>query len=279
MNIQRPLPKEPFLQRFMCKFCLRPFIARLPGFIFPRKFAAVMNGFNTYLDLREGIQRTIYFKKYEEEQTNWFKLCIKPGDVVVDVGANFGYYTSLAALLVGGTGKVFAFEPSPQAFSSIEKMITNSDVDNITLIKSALGRKKEFVDLHIPSACNLHSPSILASDPSFKKIKINVDTLDDFADINKIETINLVKIDVEGYELDVIFGMKRLLSGRRIKNIICEFNSGWLMRNETSPDRLLQTILDAGFVVTKETKLLEGLEQLGGGTFTLQDRWFTLSDS
>lgn len=269
--------KKPFLQNLFCSLKLRPIISRLPNFIIPSKLKASMNGFPTYLNIREGIQRTIFFDGYEKEQTVWFEKCLKNGDVVIDVGANFGYYTTLASVLVGNSGRVIAFEPSPLAYDSMRDMILNSESQNIELINGGLGSKKEFVDLYLPHADNLYSPSMFQSDPSFSKIKVPIDTLDDFATENNVTKIDLIKIDVEGNELEVIRGMTRLLKERRVRNIICEFNSGWLKRSGASPSKLLNTILEAGFVIKNQTVLMDELIEISG-TFTLQDVWFILPE-
>ena len=78
-----------------------------------------VNGFVRMLDMGEAIQRSMAKGKYEPEQTAWVKKTLKRGGRFVDIGANFGYYTSLAASIVGPTGRVFAFEPSPVAQESI----------------------------------------------------------------------------------------------------------------------------------------------------------------
>jgi hypothetical protein len=64
-------------------------------------------------DLRETIQRQMFLGAYEPEQPGWFRECLGPGDIVIEIGASFGYYTTLGSALVGPSGKVFAFEPNP----------------------------------------------------------------------------------------------------------------------------------------------------------------------
>lgn len=238
---------------------------------------AVVNGAQMRLNLKEFIQRQMFIGAYEPVQTGWFKECLGTGDVFVDIGASFGHYTTLAAALVGPCGKVFAFEPSPVATKVLEDAINESELLNVVLTKSAVGRRNDTIELYMPSTTpNLHSPSIIKSDPHFTPIQIPVISLDTFAPFATLQSINLMKIDVEGYEPDVLKGMNRLLSEKRIKNIFCEFNSGWLERNFTTPGELLEQILSFGFGIHKKTEKLTGLPAHGGGTFDLQDIWFRL---
>jgi len=231
---------------------------------------AVVNGAKMRLNLSEFIQRQMFLGAYEPVQTGWFKECLGPGDVFVDVGASFGHYTTLAAALVGPRGKVFAFEPSPVAGRVLDDAINESELQNVLLTRSAVGKRNDTIELYMPSTTpNLHSPSIMKSDPLFTPIQIPVLSLDTFAPFATLESINLMKIDVEGYEPDVLSGMNRLLSEKRIKNIFCEFNSWWLERNLTTSAELLEQILAFGYEIHKKTDRLTGLAAHGGGTFDL----------
>jgi FkbM family methyltransferase len=238
---------------------------------------AVVNGAKMRLDLNESIQRQMFLGAYEPVQTGWFKECLGTGDVFVDIGASFGHYTTLAAALVGPRGKVFAFEPSPVAGKVLEEAINESELQNVFLTKAAVGKRNGTIELYMPTTTpDLHSPSTIKSDPHFTPIQIPVISLDTFAPFATLESINLMKIDVEGYEPDAFSGMNHLLSEKRIKNIFCEFNSWWLARNLTTPAELLEQILAFGYEIHKKTDKLTGLPAHGGGTFDLQDIWFML---
>jgi FkbM family methyltransferase len=232
----------------------------------PPKKRVIVNSFRMKLNLSEWIQQAMASGAYEPEQTSWFKKCLKPGDIAIDVGASFGYYTTLSSSIVGPTGLVFAFEPSPIANRTIEEAINDSGVGNVILTKSACGSKNTTLSLFLPNAGNLHSPSLLPSDSEFIPVNVPVIRLDEFGPIlNK--DIKLIKIDVEGYEPDVIDGMLGLMKEKRVANIICEFNSGWLIRNSTTPQQLLSKFADYSIVEKTVYK--------DYGTWNLQDIWFT----
>ncbi len=250
--------------------------ARALGFLSGHKIKAVVNRAIVELDLGEMIQRQMFLGSYEPNQTGWFKQCLLPGDVFIDVGASFGYYTTLGASLVGTTGKVFAFEPSPIANQVIEKMIKQSMINNIILTKAAVGKENGSVSLFFLSKRYLHSPSILFSDPDFVPITVPVIALDHFSPLKNIPEIKLVKIDVEGYEPDVLAGMEHIIKQKRIANIICEFNSWWLKRNSITPKQLLELFLDFGYYIHMQTKMEENLVAREGELFNLQDIWFSV---
>jgi FkbM family methyltransferase len=241
------------------------------------RIKAVVIGAVVRLALCEGIQRAMFLDEYEPAQTQWFRECLSIGDVAVDVGASFGYYTTLAASLVGPAGKVYAFEPSPAASGVLEEAIAESGMGNVVLTKAAVGQAAGNVLLYLPSTPELHSPSLLHSDPAFTAVRVPLVSLDAFAALRDVSRIKLVKIDVEGYEPDVLEGMAGLIGAARVDNIICEFNSGWLRRNGTAPQKLLRRFGDLGFGIEKKTPLLENLRGRHGELFDLQDIWFTRS--
>jgi FkbM family methyltransferase len=236
-----------------------------------------VNGIVMRLDLDEAIQKSISVGGYEPDQTAWVKECLKPGSRYVDIGANFGYYTTLAATLVGPSGSVFAFEPSPTAFHMLNDTITRNHLSNITLVQAAVTHKNGQLDLYMPVDSPVHSPSSFFSDPKFKKISVPAIALDDFPAFKDGLPIDMMKIDVEGSEPDVIMGAMGLLKSKTILNLVCEMNSGWLKRNQgASPLQLTKLIEDAGYCRKKETDKVIGLEPDGQTTFELQDIWFTL---
>jgi FkbM family methyltransferase len=204
---------------------------------------------------------------------------VGPGDTFVDVGANFGHYTLLGSSRVGSTGKVFAFEPSPHASKVVQDTITDSGISNVVLVKAAVGKTSGRGVLHIPNNNTLHSPSILFSDAKFVPIQISVVSLDAFEAFEHVRHIKLVKMDVEGYEPDVLSGMLGLIKAGKVENIFCEFNSGWLQRNSTTPEQLQRRFLDSGFRIHKQTKLQKNLPSGNGEYFDLQDIWFRWSSS
>ena len=273
IKYNRPPVYQAVIQRLPFK---KEAVARTLGLLFGRRIKAVVNQSIVRLDLLESIQKSMFLGSYEPTQTAWFKQCLSPGDVFIDVGASFGWYTALGALLVKPTGRVFAFEPSPIASQVVEEMIKDSMHQNVILTKAAVGRTTGNTSLFLPTTRDLHSPSILQSDPGFVPFPVPVIALDHFAPLGNVPKIKLVKIDVEGYEPDVLAGMERLIKEKRIENIICEFNSGWLKRNSRTPNQLHERFLNLGYQVHMQTRLQEIVNRNDGEHWSLQDFWFSL---
>jgi FkbM family methyltransferase len=229
------------------------------------------------LDTSEAIQAAMAAGVYEPEQTAWARECLSPGDRFVDVGANFGWYTALASTIVGPAGSVFAFEPSPIAADAIDNTITENQLKNVTLVRSAVGAKSGNLHIYMPVNSAVHSPSAFFSDPAFIPLKVPLISLDRYEPISHGPAIKLIKIDVEGYEPDVIAGMHQLVRQGTVKNIFLEFNSGWLKRNNTTPAELFDLITSYGFRVHKETALKIHRED-NGDPYELQDMWLTWPD-
>ncbi len=129
---------------------------------------------------------------------------LKPGQVAVDIGAHKGAYTYWMSKCVGKSGKVFSFEPQPLLYEKLSRLIENFRFKNIFLYPLAFSKSKGKSILIIPNG----SPSPGASinrdmRPNDTKIEIKTTTLDDFFCSEKNITVDYLKCDVEGHELDV----------------------------------------------------------------------------
>lgn len=221
----------------------------------------------------------MFLGTYEPIETEWLRQCLGPGDTFVDVGANFGHYTTLGSALVGPTGRVFAFEPSPVANRVLEEAILASGIGNVLLTKAAVGKENGSVPLYLPTSGSLHSPSVFRSDSRFVEIQVPLVALDRFEPLEAVPQVKVMKIDVEGYEPDVLIGAQELIKAKRIRNIFCEFNSWWLQRNSTTPGQLLELFLDLGYQIHRQTELQSNLVSQQGDVFSLQDIWFRLGEA
>lgn len=134
---------------------------------------------------------------------------LRPGDVVVDVGANIGYVSCLAALQVGPSGRVVAVEPADDNLAVLRANVRRNRLDNVEVIAAAAGRQADTRDLFMRGGCSavnsLYPRSCYAE--VTRVVPVPVVALDDL-----VGAANLVKIDVEGAELDVLGGMRRLLN-------------------------------------------------------------------
>jgi len=221
------------------------------------------------LNLADGGQRHIYQGTFEPHETRLVRRYLKPGMTFVDVGANVGYYTALAAHLAAAQGRVIAFEPSPYAFERLTRMIAGNGLKQAEAVNAALGDEPGTLDLYSSGDPANHSPSLVSAEDRPVLARVPVRTLDEEAKRLQLERIDFIKIDVEGYEPSVLRGAKRLLAERRIRAILCEFNPWWLEKAGSDPESLERIIYDAGLTDVTEKRPFKGL-------YDIQNRMFTL---
>ncbi len=205
-------------------------------------------GYRITLDLQDEVQRQMYLGVFEPKETRWALDRLQPGQTFVDVGANVGYFTLLAARTVGPTGCVVAIEPSPYAFARLETTVRGNQLTQVRPVRCALGSEHGTVLLYVPPASwGNHSPTMVPT-PGWEPVPTDVLTLDHCMSDCAIETVDLLKMDVEGYETHVLRGATRCLTDRRIRAVLCEFNDHWLRGAGSSPEELYNVLIESGFV-------------------------------
>ena len=164
-----------------------------------------------------------YRNDYEPQVTSLFKSIIKKNMAVIDVGANLGYYTLLAAKLVGKNGKVISFEPDPLAFKGLKKNVQMNKCNNVEIFNLAVSDKNEKRAFN-SDIDGLGGSAFLYEYNIQTKNNIIVDAISLSSFLH--DKPDIVKIDVEGAEVEVIKGLGRLLD-EDIK-IICEVHPNLL---------------------------------------------------
>lgn len=231
---------------------LRPFQfkgkARLLGALTPRSGTrvAMIHGYRVRLDLIDHIQRTVFLGAYERWESGVFRRLLRPGMYCVDVGANVGYFTLLAARRVGPTGRVYAIEPSPYAADLLIGTVSDNGISQVRVERCGLGCRRSEVVLYDAVVGN-HTPTMLGDSGGLGR-SVPVRTLDECVHEWGIDRIDLLKVDVEGYEPEVFAGAARTLAEGRVRAILCEFNAHWLARAGTTSREVYLGLLDHGFV-------------------------------
>lgn len=155
-------------------------------------------GYSMDLDLADYIQRSIYLNTLERHESSWVKEYLERGMTFVDVGANVGYYTLMAASFVGSEGRVLAFEPSPYAFGRLSSAIKKNSLTQVQVAQVGLSDTSGELQLYMPKTKGLHSPSMIANEGG-SPISVPVRRLDDYLMEAKVDHVDLIKIDVEGF--------------------------------------------------------------------------------
>jgi FkbM family methyltransferase len=145
---------------------------------------------------------------YERENQQLLAAHIRPGDVVLDIGANVGFFTLPASRLVGPTGKVIAFEPLSQNVSLLNRHLELNQATNVSVEVAAVGLESEARELFVGDTS---SGSLFPQDSGLQAEVVRVVSLNDLLDADRLPRVDVIKMDIEGGEYDAIDGMLRLL--------------------------------------------------------------------
>jgi len=147
---------------------------------------------------------------YEYDKQRLFSEIVTEGSVVYDIGAHVGFYTLLASVLVGPRGKVIAFEPLPKNIQYLKEHLKINQCNNVEVIEAAVSSKsgKSF----FIQGGNTFT-GYLSKDT--EGIEIEIISLDDLINKNNLPIPHIIKIDVEGAELEVLKGAKDLIATKK----------------------------------------------------------------
>lgn len=207
-----------------------------------------INGITYDLNLSQWMEYALYFGLKSENKEALYSL-IKPGMVIFDVGANFGETTLNFAKLTGTHGRVHAFEPMPWVFEKCRHNIGLNSFSNIILENMALSNEEEQLLVNDPVNGNsggIFTTKITAPLPG--KIAIQAGTVDNYILKKNIRAINILKIDVEGFEMNVLKGADHTLQNFKpiIYFEICEKN---LQRAGSSSKELIDFLNASGYKI------------------------------
>lgn len=201
--------------------------------------------------MRQTLQTYALSSTWEKETTKLFEKIVKEGDVIVDMGANVGYFTLLSAKLVGEKGKVFSFEPNPKNFEYLTKNIELNGYRNIITEQKAVSDRNGKTELFIcPYDSGHHTINKADGIEAYrqgrkgKTYSIETETvrLDDYVR-NRIEKIDVIKIDIEGAEALAFSGMKETLNKNKNIKIFLEFFPLLIEKMGNSPKEFIGLLL------------------------------------
>ncbi len=201
------------------------FVAALTGKSNERAWCPTLGG-EVLASLDDYIGRAAFFCGDLDPKVSWVcKNLVKPGDTVCDIGANVGFVTLLLSRLVGKRGRVFAFEPNPVCFDALNAAICRNQTQNIVALPFALGSKNEDRTLWIPlDNCGAASLNEQVHSSAGNSTCVTVRTLDDIFTEHKVESVQFLKLDVEGFESEVFKGSTHVLDKLRPDAILFEMN-------------------------------------------------------
>jgi FkbM family methyltransferase len=246
MDLLRPIP-------FRGK--VRLFSPLLPG---RGECRARVFGYQVPLDLSNYIDRMIYLGTFEPLNTYRFRKLLRPGMTVVDVGANIGYFSWLAARKVGPKGRVVALEPHPMNFAVLQAVQKANRIECLTPLQAGLSDANGTARIGKIAASQFADRTASMVDAAPTDPEVPVWTLDELVEKEALTTIDLLKIDVDGFESRILRGARRTLEAGRVRNLIIEFNPFWMEKTGSSAAELTSLITLGGLVDRTGEDLLSG---------------------
>jgi FkbM family methyltransferase len=192
------------------------------------------------------LSSSVAFGIYENYEREIFRQFCKPGSTVVDVGANVGLYTVIAASRVGKDGKVIAIEPHPESYRYLQKTIEANGLSRVKTFNVALGDRRRKIDLYLTDE-NKADSRIYDVTGQRPKITAEMIGLDELLAENEIDTVQLVKMDIQGSEGLALRGMLKTLARSPEVTIFTEFWPWGLEETGESAAGFLGQLLRGGF--------------------------------
>ena len=221
----------------LARFAPLPFLMRLP---------AALGASTFQCDIRDTVAREVCFTGcYEPQETQLAARVLGRGMTAVDVGANWGYFTLAAAHWVGASGRVIAFEPEPRLFAMLESNVARNGLRQVAARRMAVAATRGRVRLAAYDEREGNwGTSHVSTDGA---LACDAVALDDQLDAERVATVDLVKIDVEGAEEDVLSGMRRGLESQRYRYVLLECHPDALAARGSSTAASVAPLFDAGY--------------------------------
>lgn len=186
---------------------------------------------------------------------------LRPGDLFVDVGANVGLHTIAAAKAMQGNGKIIAFEPFAETKRLLEKTVwINGFSEIVEIHQAAVSHQRGFEDLFLGATSGHHSLFAPEDSNEFPSVRVPTVRLDEV--VANDEVVSLLKIDVEGAELDVVKGAAGIINNNFDLALIVEFGAPHLKHNNHSPEQWISAFTDFGLIyyaINESTGTLENI--------------------
>ena len=157
---------------------------------------------------------------YEPCTADALRRLLAPGDTFVDVGANIGLFSLLASRWVGPSGKVICLEPSAREFARLRGHVSRNALTNVRLFQVAAGAERGAAVLHVaesryPGLNTLETSFMYTGVEEDRREQVRVVRLDDFLPAQGVGPVAAMKIDVEGFEPQVVAGAQRMIARDR----------------------------------------------------------------
>ncbi len=174
---------------------------------------------------------------YEPEVWNWLKQYTVPGSIILDVGAQFGLYSMLAHRHIGNEGRIFAFEPSPDTIAVLRRhLVSNNMSDRVEIVQAAVGPEEGEVTFHMSGTHPSNTLAPTTVDPvKLTPMTVKAVTVDGFCRQRQLKP-TILKIDVEGWELQVLRGATEVIQNPSLTICVEMHPYAWESAGYTAAD-------------------------------------------
>jgi len=229
----------------------RSFVKRWPD-IFHETEIRTPDGMRMLVDMNSVCQRSLFLRgDYSPNEARILREKLVPGDIFIDVGAHVGYFSILAAWVVGPKGLVMAFEPSPTMREKLVRNTALNELQNVRILPDAVsnvsGKRSLFVHKSKAGLSSLRPMKSKATG----RICVTTVSLDEVLGPEFANRIKLVKLDIEGAELLALQGMKHLLSREQSPDVLCEVTDRFLRELGGSEEELMAYMAGHGYSVVR----------------------------
>jgi FkbM family methyltransferase len=202
-------------------------------------------GGSVAVDLGTPHGRRIFAYGFCEPASRAMRWLLRPGEVVIDAGANIGLFTVLAARHVGPHGRVIACEPSPTTMELLRDNVGRNSFEWVDLREVALAEAPGRLQMHVFTPGSGFSSFAPADAGTSRRVEVSVTTLDDVAG-DLLDRTRIVKLDIEGAELRALRGARRLLEHAR-PDFIVELEPEHLERQGSTIEEVQALFEDAAY--------------------------------
>ena len=199
------------------------------------------------------VSGAITLRVYERAETRFFLSVCRSGMTYLDIGANVGYYTAIAARQVGSKGVVIAIEPDPECYDYLSQTVSVNRFLNVHLVQKAASDTSGSMTLY-RNLSNRGDNRLYPNELSSGQIKVETTTVDSLLSELHVTTVDFIKIDIQGFEGHALRGMKQTLSQESPLIMLSEFWPKGLLDANTNPGELLDSIRARGFELYELTK-------------------------
>ncbi|MEW6204606.1 MAG: FkbM family methyltransferase [Pseudomonadota bacterium] len=196
-----------------------------------------------YFEIPQQLEKI--YTRFEPLSTQVVCDLLRAGDTFLDIGANFGYFSLLAAHKVGAKGKVIAVEASPDVLPYLKKNLT--EFSNTELIHAAVGKEKGLTEFYLTED---YVNSGVSQSPFLNKarqISVAMDTIDNLLDDRGEISVQFIKCDVQGDEMAVLEGARKSISRSDRLNLIIEWAPAWMKKAGYEPSEFPRFLQSLGF--------------------------------